>query len=468
MSYIFDDNFLLQSSLAQKLYQDFAKDLPIIDYHNHLSPQLIQENTSFKNITEVWLKGDHYKWRAMRTMGVKEELITGNGSDKDKFKAWANIVPQTLRNPLFHWTHLELRNPFNINEYLNDSSADRIYEDTSAQLQNENFRPQGLLTHYNVEMVGTTDDPTDDLSSHIALKSSDFKTNVKPTFRPDNIFKIDGKDEFRAYVQKLSARTSLEITDFESLIEALKNRIDFFDEVDCVASDHGLSYLPSPAKLTSTEINVEVRKVLSGDDSNAENIKNDFSFLVLLELCQVYAQKKWVQQFHLGALRNTNLKKLSILGADTGFDSIGDFKQGENLGYFFNALEELDGLAKTVIYNLNPADNALFATMIGNFQGEGVRGKIQFGSGWWFLDQLDGMKNQINDLSNFGLLSCFIGMLTDSRSFLSYSRHEYFRRILCDLIAEDVRKGYLPNDEKWIGELISNICYYNAKSYFKS
>lgn len=467
MGYIFNDNFLLQSNLAQQLYQDFAKNLPVIDYHNHLSPKLINENTSFQTITDIWLKGDHYKWRAMRTMGVSENLITGNASDKEKFKAWAQVVPHTLRNPLFHWTHMELKNPFNIHEYLNDKNADKIYEETNVLLQENSYKPQGLLTHFNVEMVGTTDDPTDDLADHVALQKSSFQTKVKPTFRPDNVFKIDGKNEFRNYINQLGKISNIEIVNFDTLLKALENRIDFFDSVGCVASDHGLSFLPFAPKSTVFEIDIELKIVLNGDDSKADIIKNDFTFLLLIELCRLYEKKKWVQQFHLGALRNTNQKKLSILGVDTGFDSIGDFKQGQNLAFFLNQLEELDGLTKTIIYNLNPSDNALFATMIGNFQGEGIRGKIQFGSGWWFLDQLDGMKNQINDLSNFGLLSCFIGMLTDSRSFLSYSRHEYFRRLLCNLLAEDILNGYLPNDKTWIGELISNICYYNAKTYFK-
>lgn len=467
MEYIFKDTFLLHSGLAQQLYQDFAKELPILDYHNHLSPQLIAENACFKNITEVWLNGDHYKWRAMRTMGVNEELITGNASDLDKFKAWATIVPQTLRNPLFHWTHMELKNPFKIEEYLNASNAESVFETTSSLLQDDAFTPQGLLSHFKVEMLGTTDDPTDDLSHHIRIKNSTFPTKVKPTFRPDNAFKIDEKESFRTYIQKLSSISGKAINDLESLISALKIRIDYFDEVGCVASDHGLSTLPSSPKLSFTEVNTELKTVLQGDDKNAEKIKNDFTFYVLKELCCYYSTKNWVQQFHLGALRNTNAQKHKTLGVDTGFDSIGDFKQASTLANFFSSLEERDALAKTVIYNLNPADNALFATMIGNFQGSDVKGKIQFGSGWWFLDQFNGITNQLNDLSNFGLISTFIGMLTDSRSFLSYSRHEYFRRILCNLFAEDVQKGHLPNDLNWIGEFITNICYTNAKNYFK-
>lgn len=468
MKYIFDETFLLQSNLAVQLYQDFAKNLPIIDYHNHLSPQKIQENNHFDNMTEIWLDGDHYKWRAMRTMGVKENLITGSANPQEKFKSWAAIVPHTMRNPLYHWTHLELKNPFGIEDYLNENNADVIYQKTSMLLQEDKYRPQQLLTNFNVEMLGTTDDAIDDLKFHIDIKNSDFKTDVKPTFRPDKVFNIDKGDDFRDYLQKLSQISGIEISDYDSLIKALQNRIDFFDSVGCVASDHGLSQLPKKSHLSLFELNVYVKEVINGNDQYAVKIKGDFLYHTLLQLCCFYKEKQWVQQFHLGALRNTNTQKLGILGADTGYDSIGDYSQAVNMASFFNELELIDGLSKTIIYNLNPADNAMFATMIGNFQGEDVKGKIQFGSGWWFLDQLDGMTNQINDLSNYGLLSCFIGMLTDSRSFLSYSRHEYFRRLLCNLLAEDVNKGYLPNDINWIGNMIANICYHNAKNYFKS
>lgn len=466
MSYFLTENFILQSDIAERLYHGFAKNQPIVDYHSHLPPDAISADKKFENITDIWLKGDHYKWRAMRALGVEEHYITGNATDSEKFQKWAETVPHTLRNPLFHWTHMELKNPFGIQELLNGNSARRIYDITGELLQSDGFSTRGLLQHFNVAMVGTTDDPTDALEHHLALKESTLKTKVLPSFRPDKIFNIHQAEEFRGYVQKLSEVSGVVINDLESLMEAYRIRIDYFDAAGCVTSDHGLVRIPPQGSYSVSDLNSIFKSVLQGDSIKNIDIKDAFTFYVMSELSKLYFDKGWVQQFHLGALRNANAYKVSVLGADTGYDTVGDYKQGETLAAFLNHLEQQGKLAKTVLYNLNPADNTLFATMTGNFQGEGIRGKIQFGSGWWFLDQLDGMTKQLNALSNQGLISTFIGMLTDSRSFLSYSRHEYFRRLLCNLFAEDIRKGYLPNDINWIGSIISDICYNNAKNYF--
>lgn len=466
MSPFISKNFILQSDTAAQLYHNFAEKLPIIDYHSHLSPEAIANDKSFENITDIWLKGDHYKWRAMRALGISEHFITGAASDFEKFEKWAETVPHTVRNPLFHWTHMELKNPFGISSLLNKQNAAEIYNVTTCQLSNDDFSARGLLQHFNVEMMGTTDDPTDSLEHHVSLAKSNCKTKVLPSFRPDKIFAIDTGDNFRSYVQALGTASKTEINDIDSLLNAYKVRITYFVNAGCSISDHGLTRIPDKGTFTVKEIDNHFKEVLRGNDRDANTIKESFTFYILSELCKMYFDNGWVQQFHLGSLRNSNAHKVSVLGADTGFDTIGDYKQGETLAAFLNYLEAEGKLAKTVLYNLNPADNTLFAAMAGNFQGEGIKGKIQFGSGWWFLDQLDGMTKQLNALSNQGLISTFIGMLTDSRSFLSYSRHEYFRRLLCNLFAEDIKKGYLPNDIEWMGSVISNICYTNAKNYF--
>jgi len=461
-----NDNFILESDIAQQLYHGFAKNQPIIDYHSHLSPDAIATDKKFENITDIWLKGDHYKWRAMRAIGVQEHYITGNATDLEKFEKWSETVPHTLRNPLFHWTHMELKNPFGIEELLNPDSANRIFDTTRELLQQDNFSTQGLLQRFNVAMVGTTDDPVDSLEHHLVIANSTFKTKMLPSFRPDKIFNIHSGNDFRDYVIKLGEVSNIEITNLQSLISAYSIRIDYFDAAGCVTADHGLSYIPYKGTFSKSEIDAVFIEVLNGNDARATEFKEGFSFYILAELAAMYHTKGWVQQFHLGALRNSNAHKVAVLGADTGYDSIGDYKQAETLSAFLNHMERQEKLAKTVLYNLNPADNTLFATMAGNFQNEGIRGKIQFGSGWWFLDQLDGMTKQINTLSNQGLISTFIGMLTDSRSFLSYSRHEYFRRLLCNLFAQDIQKGYIPNDINWIGSIISDICFHNANRYF--
>jgi len=459
------EDFLLQSDVARELYHDYAKDLPIIDYHSHLPPDVIAKDQHFENMTQIWLAGDHYKWRAQRVLGIEEKYITGSASDYEKFRKWAACVPYTIRNPLYHWTHMELKNPFGFNGILNGENADDVYHLTNEQLSLPGFTPKGLLQHFKVEMVGTTDDPLSALAEHQHLSSSGLKTKVLPSFRPDKAFNISHGDVYRQYMSSLDEVSGVEVKDLDSLLAALKQRIDYFHAHGCRIADHGLSHMP-PVDFKRAELEKVFKEVLAGNDEHTLLIQEHFTGFVLNALCKMYHDSGWVQQFHLGALRNNNIRKLSELGADTGYDSIGDFQQAANLSAFLNALEMEGRLAKTILYNLNPADNDVFAAMTGNFQSEGVIGKIQFGSGWWFLDQLQGMTNQLNSLSNIGLISCFVGMLTDSRSFLSYSRHEYFRRLLCNLFAEDINSGLLPKDIHWTGKIIKDICYYNAKNYF--
>ncbi|KHJ39318.1 uronate isomerase [Pedobacter glucosidilyticus] len=461
---VIPEDFLLYSKQAKVLYHDYAKDLPIIDYHNHLPPQEIAENKKFSSLTEIWLKGDHYKWRAQRALGVDENYITGSASDEEKFMAWAKVVPATVRNPLFHWTHMELKNPFGIQSFLNEQSASKIYNHANELLAQDNFSTQGLLTQFNVVMVGTTDDPCDDLKYHKQLQESSFAVKVKPSFRPDKSLLIGDVNAYRAYIQKLSAASGIQITDVESLIAALRNRVDYFEAHGASISDHGLQAIPTKLTLTDAQ-KQEYKKLLAGDVDTFSDT-DAFAGYVLTELGKIYHEKGWVQQFHLGAIRNNNHGMMRKLGPDTGYDSIADFKQAESLSNFLGNLSLEDQLTKTILYNLNPADNDVFATMIGNFADGKTKGKMQFGSGWWFLDQKDGMEKQLNSLSNMGVLSTFVGMLTDSRSFLSYSRHEYFRRILCNLLGSEMENGQIPDDEKWIGQIVKDICYYNAKQYF--
>jgi glucuronate isomerase len=459
-----NDNFLLENKYAEELYHNYSKNQPIIDYHNHLSPKHIAENTIFDNITQVWINGDHYKWRAMRTLGINEQFVTGNGSDKDKFMNWAKTVPYTMRNPLYHWTHLELARYFDIYDLLNEKSAEGIYEQASAKLNSSTFSTQNLLTKVNAEFVCTTEDPIDTLEYHQQLAKSDFKTKVSTAFRPDKaiLMSVDGYND---YVDTLGQVAGVAINTYTDLCTALRNRIDYFDKNGCKLCDHGLDQIYFE-NFTESEVNTIFKKKRENAVlSNEEALK--FQSAILLFLCETYHEYGWVQQFHLGALRNNNARMHRILGPDTGWDSIGDYPQAQKLSGFLNALDSKDKLTKTIIYNLNPADNEVMATMIGNFNDGSVKGKVQFGSGWWFLDQKDGMTKQLNALSNMGLISCFIGMLTDSRSFLSFPRHEYFRRILCNLLGDEIKRGELPNDMEWIGKMVSDISYNNAKEYFK-
>lgn len=464
MKQFLDEEFLLHNKTAVKLYNEFAKSMPIIDYHCHLSPQQIADDVRFKNITQIWLYGDHYKWRAMRTNGVDEQFCTGNASDKDKFTQWAATVPYTLRNPLYHWTHLELKRYFGVTEILNEHSADRIYEQCTALLQQPDYSVKSLLRKMNVYTVCTTDDPADTLEYHQKLKNDGFEIPILPAFRPDNAMNVADPEKFNSYLKKLEGVTNISISSFDDFLFALQNRHDFFASMGCGVSDHGLEEIYAE-DFTGSEIDSIFNKVHSGKHLN-DLEQRKFKSAMLVHFAEWNWEKGWIQQYHLGALRNNNSRMLATLGPDTGWDSIGDFQQGKNLSKFLGKLDNYDRLAKTILYNLNPADNELMATMVGNFNDGSVAGKIQFGAAWWFLDQKDGMVKQMNALSNMGLLSRFVGMLTDSRSFLSYPRHEYFRRILCNLFGEEIENGELPNDIPWIGKVIQDICFYNAKNYF--
>jgi glucuronate isomerase len=460
------EDFLLKTEFSKKLYHDYAKHLPIIDYHCHLSPELIADNYQFKNLSEIWLKGDHYKWRAMRTLGINEKYITGNATDEDKFAQWAHTVPYTMRNPLYHWTHLELQRYYGIDTLLTPDTASEIYKISTEELNSPEYQTQQLLKKMNVEVVCTTDDPADSLDAHKKISAANIGIKVLPTFRPDKAYSVENPGTYKTYLKTLAQAAAIEINNFTDLLRALEIRIDFFHSLGGRLSDHGLEQLYYPTSGASFNIDVLFDNVYQGKTlTHAET--EYFKYSVLLDLGKMYHAKGWTQQFHLGALRNTNARMLRELGPDTGFDSIGDFKQSEALAKFLNQLDSTNQLAQTILYNLNPSDNEVMGTMIGNFNDGSAKGKIQFGSAWWFLDQKDGMEKQINALSNLGLISCFVGMLTDSRSFMSFPRHEYFRRILCNLMGNDVENGELPADEKWLGKLVSDICYHNAKTYFK-
>lgn len=460
MSFITED-FLLQNSFAKKLYHGYAESMPIIDYHNHLPPNEIALNRQFQNLSEVWLAGDHYKWRAMRTLGVNEKYITGNGTAEEKFAQWAFTVPYTMRNPLYHWTHLELKRYFGISSLLSPDTQKGIYAEANEQLSD--YKTRGLLEKMNVKVVCTTDDPVDSLEHHIAVGKENYHIRLLPSFRPDKAYAVEDAKTYGAYIDKLSEVSGVVIKRFSDLIAALDNRASFFNSVGGRLADHGLESLYYDE--SSIDPEQLFKRLLEGHKLNIDE-RNAFKYHTLTALCKIYHKYGWTQQFHLGAIRNTNQRMLRELGPDTGFDSIGDYSQATALARFLNNLDNSNQLTKTIVYNLNPSQNEVMATMIGNFNDGSVKGKIQFGSAWWFLDQKDGMEKQINTLSNMGLLSCFIGMLTDSRSFLSFPRHEYFRRILCNLVGRDVENGELPNDEKWLGKIVSDVCYNNAKEYF--
>ncbi len=465
MKNFLDEDFLLQTDSARKLYHDFAKSMPIIDYHNHLPPQEIAENKTFGNLTQIWLYGDHYKWRAMRTNGVDESYCTGNQSDYAKFEKWAETVPYTMRNPLYHWTHLELQRYFGITDILNPKTAELIYKTCSDLLNTPEYTVQSLLRKMNVKVACTTDDPVDSLEFHKAIAQSGFEVKVLPAFRPDKAMAVDNAKTFNDYVAKVEAVTNTSISTLDQYLEALKQRHDFFASMGCKVSDHGLEQIYAE-DYTEAEIKTIFTKIRGGEElSHTEKLK--FKSAMLVYFAQWDWEKGWTQQYHLGALRNNNARMLKTLGPDTGWDSIGDFDQARSLAKFLSTLDSSNQLAKTILYNLNPRDNEVMATMLGNFNDGSMAGKIQFGSGWWFMDQKDGMEKQMNTLSNMGLLSRFIGMLTDSRSFLSFPRHEYFRRILCNMLGNDIENGELPNDIEWIGQMVQNICYNNAKEYFQ-
>jgi len=456
------DDFLLETDVARDLYHRCVADLPIIDYHCHLPVAQIASDHRFRSITEIWLEGDHYKWRAMRANGVGERFCTGDASDWEKFEAWARTVPATLRNPLYHWTHLELKNPFGITSLLDLSTARAIFDTCNDKLQQ--LSTQELLRRFNVAVVCTTDDPADTLDHHHALaQRPEPDTRVVPTWRPDAALAIEDMDAFNAWVGRLEAAAGLSITNFNQFLDALDRRHEQFHVAGCRASDHGLEQIyaepSSDAEVASTFAKLRARKPVNGDQ--ARGYKSALLHLFAL----MDHGRGWVQQYHLGALRNTNSRMRRKLGADSGLDSIGDFDQARPLAHFLDRLDATSHLAKTILYNLNPRDNELFATMIGNFQDGSVPGKMQYGSAWWFLDQKDGMEAQIRALSNMGLFSRFVGMVTDSRSFLSYSRHEYFRRVVCSLLGNDVAQGLVPDDRDLLGRLAQDVSFFNAREY---
>ena len=457
------DDFLLYNETAKELYHNTAKDLPIIDYHNHLKQEEILQDKNFADIADIWLGGDHYKWRAMRANGVHEDYITGNKSGYEKFMKWAETVPNTFGNPLYHWTHLELLRYFDIDELLDEKSAPAIWEETNEKLQTPDLSVRSLLKKDKVEFVGTTDDPTDSLEHHIALKKEGFDITVSPSFRPDKGLFIE-REDFLPWVEKLSEVTDSSIDNYDAFLAAFEKRVNYFDEHGCKSSDHGIDVM-FYHDATKEEVEKIFAKRLHGE-SLTEVEMEKFKTYTLLFLGELYAEKGWAMQLHLGALRNNNKRMFKLLGPDTGFDSIGDLLIANKVANFLGALEENDKLPKTILYSLNAKDYDVLASMAGNFQSSEVPGKVQFGTAWWFNDTIDGMEDQMKTLANIGLISNFIGMLTDSRSFLSFTRHEYFRRILCNLLGTWVEENKVPRDMDLLEKYVRNICYENAKRYF--
>jgi glucuronate isomerase len=463
MSGFLTEDFLLSNDVARRLYQRFAAPQPILDYHCHLSPRDIAEDRRFANLFEIWLEGDHYKWRAMRANGVAEKYITGDATPYEKFLAWARTVPYTLRNPLYHWTHLELQRYFGIDKLLDEKSAPAIWESANAMLADQ-LSAQGILQKFRVEAVCTTDDPTDDLRHHQAIAKSNLATQVLPCFRPDKALRI-GDAEFVSWIERLAKTANVEVRDLGTFLQALESRHDFFHSQGCRLSDHGLEhcYATPCSERTAAAI---FSKALDGHSTGEEERLQFASFLMLF-FGRLDAEKGWTKQLHLGALRNVNTAARRKLGADTGYDAIGAFPQAQHLSAYLDLLARENALPQMILYNLNPADTFQFATLMGCFQDGERAGKIQYGSAWWFLDQKQGITAQIDALSNVGLLSRFIGMVTDSRSFMSYPRHEYFRRVLCDIIGQDVMRGELPDDEALLGRLVQDVCYRNGKQYLR-
>ncbi len=464
MKAFMDKDFLLQTGVAKELYHEHAAKMPIFDYHCHINPKEIAEDRQFENITQIWLYGDHYKWRALRTNGVDERFITGDASDREKFDKWAETVPYTLRNPLYHWTHLELKRFFGVEKLLSPSTADEIWEACNEKLATPEYSCRGIIRKANVHTICTTDDPIDSLEYHRAIKASGFETKVLPAWRPDKAMAVENTKVYNKYIDQLEEAAGMNINSFEGLMTALDDRHRFFHENGCRLSDHGLETAVAE-DYTARDIDRIFEKVRGGADLEKSEILQ-FHSAMLYEFGIMDHSRGWTQQFHLGALRNNNTRLFNKLGADTGFDSIGDFELARPLSKLLDRLDTENKLSKTILYNLNPRDNELIGTMIGNFQDGSVPGKMQFGSGWWFLDQKDGMEKQMTALSNLGLLSRFVGMLTDSRSFLSYTRHEYFHRTLCNLLGNDVEKGEIPYDMELLGTMVENICFNNAKDYF--
>ncbi len=464
MKEFMDENFLLTNSISEKLYHEHSEKMPIIDYHCHINPKEILENKKFKNITEVWLYGDHYKWRAMRSYGIDEKYITGEGSDYEKFLAWADTVSHAIGNPLFHWTHLELKRYFGIDEVLSKKTASDIWEKCNEMLQKDEFTVRGLIKRSNVKAICTTDDPVDSLEYHLALKEDkSFHVKVLPAFRPDKALGIN-KDTFKEWFTKLESVVGRKITKFDEYLDALKSRVEFFHSVGCRVADNALDFVPR-GKATLEELREIFAHVLKDGQVSFED-ENKLRVYILKFFGKLYYDLGWVNQFHMNCVRDNNTTMYNKLGPDTGFDALNDTEVAVPLSNLLNELNEEKALSKTIIYSLNANDNAVIGTLLGCFQGDGIKGKIQHGSAWWFNDHKLGMEAQIKSLANLGMLSTFVGMLTDSRSFLSYTRHEYFRRILCNVIGEWVENGELPNDTEFLGEIVSDISYNNAKNYF--
>lgn len=464
MKHFLDENFLLESKTAENLYHGYAKDMPIIDYHNHLSPQLIADDPCFENLTQAWLNGDHYKWRGMRWNGVNEKYCTGDAGDWEKFEQWSAAVPYMIRNPLFHWTHLELQRYFGVKEILNPVSARRVYDECTEKLRSRDYSVRNLLRMMKVQVVCTTDDPTDTLEYHHVIARSDFEIKVYPSFRPDKAMAVDNTGTFNQYVDKLEAITERSADNYEGFLAILKNRHDFFADMGCRATDHGLNEMYAEDH-TDSEIREIYTKIRKGGELY-EIEKRKFKSAVLHAIAEWNHEKNWVQQYHLGPLRNNNSRMMKSLGPDTGWDSMGSSVNIREIGKFLDRLDRNNTLTKTIMYSINPYDNEMLTSMAGNFNDGSFPGKIQCGAPWWFNDQKTGILQHFDAISNMGLLSRFLGMLTDSRSFLSFPRHEYFRRILCNMLGKEMESGELPHDEKWIGQIVQDICYYNTKRYF--
>lgn len=463
-SFIHED-FLLKSEVGKVLYHDYAKQMPIFDYHCHLNPKEIAENKKYKNMAEIWLYGDHYKWRAMRSLGINEEFITGNADDFEKFKSWAKTVPYTIGNPLYHWTHLELKRYFDVDFLLNEDSCEEIWEHGNKVLQKDSMSTQGMIEKFNVKMIGTTDDPIDDLQHHKIIKDNpNIDAKVLPSFRPDKALNIN-LTSFKDYIDQLSEVTNTTITTYDDLLKSLEMRIKVFHEAGCRISDHAFVTLPFE-ETTLGEVSIIFSKGINGEPiSKLEEDK--YKTFTMIFMGKIFRSLGWTMQLHIGAVRNNRTNMFEKLGPDTGYDSINDYHLAKPLNQFLNALDKENMLPKTILYSLNPVHNYIVSSAAGNFQGDGVKGKIQFGSGWWFQDQKEAMRAQMKDLASIGLLSTFIGMLTDSRSFLSYPRHEYFRRILCQLLGEWVENGEVPKDYQLLGKIVQDICFNNAVNYFE-
>jgi glucuronate isomerase len=458
------DDFLLDNQTAKLLYFDYAAKMPIYDYHSHLPVKDIAEDRQFRNLAEIWLYGDHYKWRAMRTHGIDERFITGDASDFEKFQKWAQTVPYCIGNPLYHWTHLELKRYFGIDKILCEESAEEIFEITSQKLQTKEFSTRNLLRKGNVKLVCTTEDPLDNLEYHKAIRKDGFEISIHTTFRPDKAMQVENITEINRWIEKLRQITNVAVKDFQSYIEALRSRHKYFNENGCRLSDHGIDR-PYAEEYTPKEIETIFASIIKGREINQVD-RNKFKSAMMHEFALMDYESGWAQQFHIGAIRDNNTRMFTLLGPDTGYDSIGDFEIAAPLAKFLDRLAQKGQLAKTIIYNLNPSDNEVIATMIGNFQDGTAAGKMQFGPAWWFLDNKDGIENHLKILANMGLLSHFTGMLTDSRSFLSFTRHEYFRRILCNFLGIEVESDRLPDDIGFLGKIVQDICYNNAKNYF--